>query len=51
MDGFGKSWYGNVLTMAEYNIYGVFEAEDIIKYGYMMIKRPPTSTKVRIKVR
>lgn len=35
--------------MAEYNIYGVFEAEDIIKYGYMMIKRPPTSTKVRIK--
>jgi len=37
--------------MAGYNIYGVFESEDIIKYGYMMIKRPPTSTKVRIKVR
>lgn len=49
--GFGKSWCGNVLMMAGYNIYGVFESEDIIKYGCMMIKRPPTSTKVRIKVR
>lgn len=51
VSGFGKSWCGNVLMMAEYNIYGIFEAGDIIKYGYMMIKRPPTSTKVRIKVR
>ncbi|KAJ7379275.1 hypothetical protein OS493_017788 [Desmophyllum pertusum] len=39
---------GSVLVMADCN-YGVFEAGDIIKYGYMMIKRPPTSTKVRIK--
>lgn len=29
---------------------GAFEAEDIVKYGDMMIKRPPTSAKVRIKV-
>lgn len=29
---------------------GAVQAEDIVKYGYMMIKRPPTSTKVRIKV-
>lgn len=34
--------------MADCNC-GAFEAEDIVKYGYMMIKRPPTSTKVRIK--
>lgn len=35
--------------MADWNCEA-FEAEDIVKYGYMMIKRPPTSTKVRIKV-
>lgn len=29
--------------------YGGYEAKDIIKCGYMMIKRPPTSGKVRIK--
>ena len=29
---------------------GVFEAGDIVKYGEMMIKRPPTHSKVGIKV-
>lgn len=37
--------------MVEYNIYGVFEVEDIIKYGYMMIKWLLILIKVRIKVR
>lgn len=36
--------------MADSNNFRGYEAEDIIKCGYMMIKRPPTSGKVRIKV-
>lgn len=43
----GKSWYDNLLASA---MAGVFEAGDIVKYGEMMIKRPPTHAKVRIKV-
>lgn len=45
--GIGKSWYDNLLASA---MAGVFEAGDIVKYGEMMIKRPPTHAKVRIKV-
>lgn len=45
-----KYCIGNVVVMVDVNSQGIFEAGDIIKYGYMRIKRPPSSTKVRIKV-